>query len=146
MVCGSIGYSRGADDIKNMYSFLKNKGFSIVNHTVQKEGMDYSDITDFRNKEDLSREIVNHDLKYIEKTDVIVVIANGPSYGTAIEMFVAKKTGKKVILLAKDPIPTPWPINFSDYRVKNEDELIELLHQLQNQWLMEDDDVVQISK
>jgi hypothetical protein len=94
--------------------------------------MDYSDITDFRNKENLSRQIVNHDLRYIKKTDVIVVIGNGPSYGAAIEMFVAKKSGKKVILFAKDPIPTPWPINFSDYRVKNEDELIELLHKLQN--------------
>ena len=50
----------------------------------------------------------------------------------AIEMFVAKKSGKKVILFAKDPIPTPWPINYSDYRVKNEDELIELLNKLQN--------------
>jgi nucleoside 2-deoxyribosyltransferase len=133
MVCSSIGYSGGVDDIRNMYSLLEGKGFSIVNHLVQSKGMDYSGITDFRDKLDLSRQIVSHDLKYIEKTDVIVVIANGPSYGTAIEMFIAKKSGKKVILLAKDPVPTPWPINFSDYRVTNEEELIELLDQLQNQ-------------
>jgi nucleoside 2-deoxyribosyltransferase len=132
MVCGSIGYSGKADDIRNMYLFLKSKGFSITSHLTQDETMNYSDITDFRNKENLSRQIVNHDLRYIKKTDVIVVIGNGPSYGAAIEMFVAKKSGKKVILFAKDPIPTPWPINFSDYRVKNEDELIELLHKLQN--------------
>jgi nucleoside 2-deoxyribosyltransferase len=132
MVCGSIGYSGKADDIRNMYLFLKSKGFSITSHLTQDETMDYSDITDFRNKENLSRQIVNHDLRYIKKTDVIVVIGNGPSYGAAIEMFVAKKSGKKVILFAKDPIPTPWPINYSDYRVKNEDELIELLNKLQN--------------
>ena len=132
MVCGSIGYSGKADDIRNMYLFLKSKGFSITSHLTQNETMNYSDITDFRNKENLSRQIVNHDLRYIKKTDVIVVIGNGPSYGAAIEMFVAKKSGKKVILFAKDPIPTPWPINYSDYRVKNEDELIELLHKLQN--------------
>lgn len=132
MVCGSIGYSGKADDIRNMYLFLKSKGFSITSHLTQDETMNYSDITDFRNKENLSRQIVNHDLRYIKKTDVIVVIGNGPSYGAAIEMFVAKKSGKKVILFAKDPIPTPWPINFSDYRVKNEDELIELLNKLQN--------------
>jgi nucleoside 2-deoxyribosyltransferase len=132
MVCGSIGYSGKIDDIWNMCLFLKSKGFSIVNSSVQNKKMDYSDITDFRNKENLSRQIVNHDLRYIKKTDVIVVIGNGPSYGAAIEMFVAKKSGKKVILFAKDPIPTPWPINYSDYRVKNEDELIELLHKLQN--------------
>jgi nucleoside 2-deoxyribosyltransferase len=132
MVCGSIGYSGKADDIRNMYLFLKSKGFSITSHLTQDETMNYSDITDFRNKENLSRQIVNHDLRYIKKTDVIVVIGNGPSYGAAIEMFVAKKSGKKVILFAKDPIPTPWPINYSDYRVKNEDELIELLNKLQN--------------
>ena len=132
MVCGSVGYSGKIDDIRNMCLFLKSKGFSIVNSSMQNEEMDYSGITDFRNKENLSRQIVNHDLKYIKKTDVIVVIGNGPSYGAAIEMFVAKKSGKKVILFAKDPIPTPWPINFSDYRVKNEVELFELLHKLQN--------------
>lgn len=132
MVCGSIGYSGKIDDIRNMCLFLKSKGFSIINSSVQNKKMDYSDITDFRIKENLSRQIVNHDLRYIKKTDVIVVIGNGPSYGAAIEMFVAKKSGKKVILFAKDPIPTPWPINFSDYRVKNEDELIELLNKLQN--------------
>jgi nucleoside 2-deoxyribosyltransferase len=132
MVCGSVGYSGKIDDIRNMCLFLKSKGFSIVNSSMQNEEMDYSGITDFRNKENLSRQIVNHDLKYIKKTDVIVVIGNGPSYGAAIEMFVAKKSGKKVILFAKDPIPTPWPINYSDYIVKNEDELIELLNKLQN--------------
>jgi hypothetical protein len=132
MVCGSIGYSGKIDDIVNMSLFLKSKGFSIVNSPVQNVKMNYSGITDFRNKENLSRQIVQHDLRYIRKTDVVVVIGNGPSYGAAIEMFVAKMSGKKVILFARDPIPSPWPVNFSDYRVKNEDVLIELLHKLQN--------------
>jgi nucleoside 2-deoxyribosyltransferase len=129
MVCGSMGYG-GVNDIKNLYDFLKNSGFSIVDHMVHK-GMDYSDIKDFRDKRDLSHQIVNHDLEYIEKSDVVVVISNSPSYGTGIEMFVAKNTGKKIILLAKDPVPTPWPVHFSDYIVTTEDELIKLLHDLE---------------
>lgn len=48
-----------------------------------------------------------NDLEYIEKSDVIVVVANSPSCGRAIEMYVAKSSGKKIILLAKDRIPTP---------------------------------------
>lgn len=116
-----------------MYPFLKSKRFSIVNHTIQTEGMDYSDIMDFKDEEELSRQIFSHDLKYIEQTDVIVVIAIGPNYSTATEMFVPKKSGIKAILSAKDPIQTPWTINFSDYIVKNEDELIDLHHELQNQ-------------
>lgn len=133
MVCGSIGYNRvGASDIKNLYSFLQNKGFSIVNHIVQqKESLDYSHIIDFRDKKDISHQIVSYDLQHVKKADLIVVIANGASYGTSIEMFVAKNSGKTIILLAKESVSSPWPIAFSDYIVKSDDELIQLLYQLQ---------------
>jgi nucleoside 2-deoxyribosyltransferase len=129
MVCGSIGYG-GVNDIKNLYAFLESKGFSIVDHMVHK-GMDYSHISDFRDKLDLSQKIVNHDLEYIESSDTVVVIANGPSYGTAIEMFIAKNSGKKVILFAKDPVPTPWPVYFSDYVATSDNQLIKILHNLE---------------
>jgi nucleoside 2-deoxyribosyltransferase len=129
MVCGSIGYGN-ANDIKNMYTLLRSKGFPLINHIIH-EGMDYSEISDFRDKRDLSHQIVNHDLQYIEKSDVIVVIAKGPSYGTAIEMYVAKNSGKKIILLAKDAVPTPWPVHFSDYIVGSENELFDLLNNLE---------------
>ena len=128
MVCGSIGYG-GIDDIRRIYTFLDTEGFDIVDHIVGK-GMDYSDIKDFRNKKELSRQIVNHDLEYVKKADVLVVLASMPSYGAAIEMFVAKNSGKKIVLLAKDPVPTPWSINFSDYVVTTEEELIKLLWDL----------------
>ena len=128
MVCGSIGYGN-ANDIKDMYTLLRSKGFSLLNHIIH-ERMDYSEIRDFRDKRDLSHQIVNHDLQYIEKSDVIVLIANGPSYGTAIEMYVAKNSGKKIILLAEDAVPTPWPVHFSDYIVGSENELFDLLNDL----------------
>jgi hypothetical protein len=128
MVCGSIGYG-GVDEIRRLYKVLKEKKYDIVDHLVEK-GMDYSDINDFRDKKDLCREIVNHDLEYVNKSDVLVVLANNPSYGTAMEMLMAKNIGKKIILLAKEPIPTPWPINFSDFIVKDEAELIKLLDKL----------------
>jgi nucleoside 2-deoxyribosyltransferase len=129
MVCGSIGYG-GINDIKNLYAFLESNGFSIVDHIVHK-GMDYSHISDFRDKQDLSSKIINHDLKYIESSDAVVVIANGPSYGTAIEMFVAKSSGKKIILFAKDPVPTPWPVYFSDHIATSKDQLLKILHNLE---------------
>lgn len=131
MVCGSIGYG-GVDKIRQMYAVLHQKRFDIVDHLVHK-GMDYSDIEDFRDKKELSQQIVNHDLQLVEKADVIVVVANRPSYGTGIEMYTAKNSNKKVILLANDPVPTPWPVNFSDYVVGNEDELIILLEELRKE-------------
>ena len=128
MICGSIGYG-GINDIKNLYALLVNHGFSVVDHLVHK-GMDYSHITDFRDKQDLSSKIIKHDLKYIESSDIIIVVANSPSYGTAIEMFVAKNLGKKIILFAKDPVPTPWPVHFSDRIATNEDQLVLILHDM----------------
>lgn len=128
MVCGSIGYG-GINEIRRLYALLREKGYDIVDHLIEK-GMDYSDINDFRDKKELSHEIVKHDLEYVNKSDIIIVVANSPSYGTAMEMLIAKEGGKKVIVLAKDPIPTPWPINFSDFIVKDEFELIKLLDKL----------------
>lgn len=94
-----------------MYSVLRRKGFDTVDHLVH-EKMDYSDIEDFRDRKELSRQIVSHDLQYIQEADIIIVMANRPSYGTGIEMYIAKASDKKVILLADDPVPTPWPVYF----------------------------------
>jgi hypothetical protein len=69
----------------------------------------------------------------VEKADVIVVVADKPSFGTVIEMYIAKNSNKKVILLANDPVPTPWPVNFSDYIVRNEEDLITLLEELRKE-------------
>ena len=129
MVCGSIGHG-GIGDIRYFQSLLKKEGFDIIDH-ISAEGMDYSDTRDFRDKKDFSFKIVNHDLEYVKESDVLVVLANRPSFGTAIEMFVAKNSGKPVLLFAKESVPTPWPVNFSDYTVTAEQELITLLRQLE---------------
>jgi hypothetical protein len=129
MVCGSIGCG-GIDEIGRLYSFLLTEGFGIVDHLVSK-GADYSDIKDFRDKKELSHQIVNHDLEYVKKADVLVVLGNRPSYGAAIEMFIAKSSGKRVVLLAKDPLPTPWSVNFADDITTTKEELFELLYRLE---------------
>jgi hypothetical protein len=128
MVCGSIGYG-GIDEVRGTYLFLRNKGFDIVNHVVSK-CMAYSQIKDFRNRKALSHRIVTYDLEVISKSDVLVVLSSRPSYGTGIEAYIAKNLGKQIILFAKSSVPTPWPIEFSDYIVKNEVELIKVLHKM----------------
>src|SRR5574341_1636114 len=125
MVCGSIGFG-GVSKIKGLYLLLEKEGFSVLNHIVS-EKMDYSYIHDFRYQKGLAVKIVRHDLKYVKKADIIVVLANKGSYGTSIEMYIAKKAGKKVILLADKAIPSPWPVNFSDYVVTTKKDLVELL-------------------
>ncbi len=128
MVCGSIGYG-GVDKIREFYKKIKQEGFEIVNH-VEEQNMDYSHIQDFRNEKELCAKIVNHDLEYVKKADVLVVIVKKPSYGTAIEMYVAKSTGKKIILFAPESVPTPWPLFFSDFIITNELDLFKTLKSL----------------
>jgi len=128
MVCGSIGYG-GIDQVRETYLFLRNEGFDIVDNVVSK-CMDYSRIKDFRNRKALSHRIVSYDLELIKKTDVLVVLSTRPSYGTGIEAYIARNSGKHVILFAKSAVPTPWPIEFSEHIVQNEDELIKVLYKL----------------
>lgn len=125
IVCGSIGYG-GLDQIREVQSLLIKEGFQIIDQFSERK-MDYTGISDFRDKKDLSEDIVKHDLELIKKSDIVIVVSNGPSYGTAIEMYIAKQSGKKVLFFCMEEVPTPWPIFFSDYVVKTKKELIEIL-------------------
>lgn len=132
MVCASIGYG-GINKIKELYSKLKHEGFDVVNH-IDEEQMDYSNVKDFREQKDLAKKIVEHDLNYLEKADIVIAISNNiPSFGTGIEMYVAQKLRKKVILFSTSELPTPWPVSFSDLVVTNENELFSFLHSLVKQ-------------
>jgi hypothetical protein len=50
-----------------------------------------------------------------------------------MEILIAKGKGKKIVLLANDSVPTPWPIYFSDSIVSDEQELFQLLHKSRQQ-------------
>lgn len=127
MVCASIGYG-GINKIRELYSKLSKEGFEVLNHIDEKQ-MDYSNVKDFREQKELAKKIVDHDLNYLEKADTVIAISDDiPSFGTGIEMYVAKKSGKKVILFSPHELPTPWPVNFSDFVATNENELFDFLH------------------
>jgi hypothetical protein len=36
------------------------------------------------------------------------------------------------ILFAKDPVPTPWPVYFSDHIATSEEQLIRIFHNLES--------------
>lgn len=75
----------GIEKIRRLYAVPTEKGFDATDHLLEKD-MDYSHIYDFRDKLKLSQVIVEHDLECIDNADVLVVIVNSPSYGTAMEM------------------------------------------------------------
>ncbi|HDI12414.1 MAG TPA: hypothetical protein ENF63_02345, partial [Candidatus Bathyarchaeota archaeon] len=116
-------------EIKELQRSLREEGFEVIDQFQDKK-MDYSSIEDFRGKKRLAEKIVRNDLEFIEKCDVVVAICDKPSFGTAIEIYYAKKLGKKVIVLNKEAQQSPWPIAFADQLVKNKEELIEALLKL----------------
>lgn len=126
MVCGPIG-GVGIDKILAMREFLESKGFETVKQFSK--GKDYSKIHDFRKKPMLVKKIIRHDLGCIKKADVLVVLPE-PSFGASIEMFVAKNAKKKVILFSSKPVPSPWPIGFSDIVATSKKELVRKLHNI----------------
>ena len=128
IICGSLSYG-GLEKIQDLQNLLIIKGFNIYNH-ISEENMDYSYIKDFKNHQDIALKIVTHDIKSIQKTDVVVTVLNGPSYGAAIEMNTAKQSGIPVISLCENGIPTPFIIYLSDYIVSSRDDLINLLNQI----------------
>jgi len=123
MICGPIG-GKGVSEIRRLQSFLKEEGFDIIDQIFYD---DYSQIEDFRDKKDLAKNIIKHDLELIEESDTVVAFFDRPSYGVAIEMYVAKQMGKKVVFMSKRRVPSPWPIALSDVIVYDEKQLISIL-------------------
>lgn len=126
MVCGPIG-GVGIGKILKMREFLESKGFETVKQFSK--GTDYSHIYDFREKTKLAKKIIKHDLMCIKKADVLVVLPE-PSFGAAIETYVAKSVKKKIILFSSKPVHSPWPVGFSDMIITSKEDLVRRLHQL----------------
>ena len=127
MVCGPIG-DRGARRILKMIEFLERSGFQIIKQ-LSKGREDYSHIRDFRRRKQLAHKIIQHDFSCIKKADVFIILPE-PSFGAAIEMFLAKKLKKKVILFSDKPMSSPWPIKFSDFVITNKNDLVTILNRM----------------
>jgi nucleoside 2-deoxyribosyltransferase len=64
---------------------------------------------DYRGKEaENVRAIVDGDLADIAAADVILVRADRPSWGTAMEVYHAFAAGKTVVAFGAGPRPSPW--------------------------------------
>lgn len=128
IVCGAIA-NKGISKIRKIQTFLKEKGFHVIDQISNK---DYSKIKDFRGKKNLAEEIVRQDLDFIKESDVVVALIDRPSFGVAMEIYFAKIMGKRIVIMSKKRVPSPWPIAFSDQIIHNEEQLVLALKELQN--------------
>ena len=70
---------------------------------------------DYRGKEAESvRAIIDGDIQDINESDILLVNASRPSWGTAMEVFFAASKGRLLIVtVCPDEKPSPWLIGHS---------------------------------
>jgi len=76
---------------------------------------------------------VQRDLDDADRCDIMVVYLPKLSAGACMELFYAKRKGKKVIIISELPCISPWIVVHSDEIVKTFKELDTTLRKLVNQ-------------
>ena len=74
---------------------------------------------------------VKRDLDDAERCDVMIVYLPKLSAGACMELFYAKRKGKRVIVISEMECLSPWIIIHSDAIVKNFNELEDALKKIQ---------------
>jgi len=123
LVCGSVGYG-GIERIEEIQNFLKQNGIEVID---QFKGTNFVSVKDFKGKEKLARKIVENDLRKCKEADLIVLIAEKPSFGTGIEAYFSHFKGKPIIAFSSTEVSSPWPIHFSEKTVGNKKSLLEAI-------------------
>ena len=75
-------------------------------------------------------EFVQRDLEDALNCDVMIVYMPRLSAGACMELFYAKRKGKKVVVVSDLPCLSPWIVIHSDFLAKNFGELEDTLKQL----------------
>jgi len=72
-------------------------------------------------------DFIKRDLEDIEKCDLFVAYLPRLSAGSCMELFHAKKCGKKTVVICELQNPSPWIHAHSDIFLRNFNEFMELL-------------------
>ena len=75
-------------------------------------------------------DFVKRDLEDTERCDVMIVYLPRLSAGACMELFYAKRKGKKVIVVSEMDCLSPWIVVHSDVVVKRFEELEDALNQM----------------
>jgi len=126
-VAGSFATSKGVKRVLRLQNTLRKAGFEVLN---QLEAFDYTGIEDFRTEIELGKRIIKNDLGLLKQADVVVALADEPSFGLGAEVFYAKQVlGKKVIAIVSRSAKSPWIVCHADVilRVYSVKDLIKAL-------------------
>jgi len=75
-------------------------------------------------------EFIQRDLDDADRCDIMVVYLPKLSAGACMELFYAKRKGKKIVVVSEMKCLSPWIIAHSDLVIKDFNELEEALHKI----------------
>lgn len=111
-VAGSFATRKGVKRVRALQDALRKAGFEVLN---QLEAFDYTGIEDFRAEVELGKRIVKSDLGLLKQADVVVALADEPSFGIGAEVFYAKQILKKrIVAVVTKPAKSPWIVSHAD--------------------------------
>jgi len=116
-VAGSLSSPIGLRKILKLQDKLRKAGFKVID---QFKSFNYVKVKDFRSKIKLAKKIVKHDISLIKKSNLVIVFADEPSFGTGAEVFYAKQILRnKVIAIATRKVKSPWIVAHADLVLKS---------------------------
>ena len=109
---------------------LVRMGFDVINPWLREKVLYKGDEGCWWNKVP-TFDFIQRDLDDADRCGIMIVYLPKLSAGACMELFYAKRKGKKVIVVSEMECLSPWIIAHSDMIVKNFDQLEEALKRFQ---------------
>lgn len=107
----------------------RHLGYELIDPWNREQVLYKGDEACWRDK-DSAKGFVQRDLEDADRCDVMIVYLPRLSAGACMEMFYAKRRGKKIIVISTMKCLSPWIVVHSDAILKRFDDLEETLRQL----------------
>jgi len=114
---------------RTITKIILNSGFEVIDPWLRERVLYKGDETCWWDKVP-TFDFIQRDLNDADRCDVMVVFLPQLSAGACMEMFYAKRKGKKVIVVSEIACLSPWIIAHSDMVLKSFDELEEVLKKI----------------
>jgi len=114
---------------RTITKIILNSGFEVIDPWLRERVLYKGDETCWWDKVP-TFDFIQRDLDDADRCDVMVVFLPQLSAGACMEMFYAKRKGKKVVVVSEIACLSPWIIAHSDLLLKSFDELEEVLKKI----------------
>jgi hypothetical protein len=124
-----LGMENNQDHYRQAITEISTKlGFEIIDPWKREKCLYKGDTECWWNTYE-TYDFVQRDLDDADRCDIMVVYLPRLSAGACMEMFYAKRKGKKIIVVSDMERLSPWIIVHSDQIIKNFEELEETLQE-----------------